>query len=161
MGSKMSTNSESSEAAILKKEHPELVASASPTTIVKQTKKARKIERDVAWMAFRDKNLWSNTRARDISLWKNCNGREMSQAQKHGGWSPVNGKLLKAERELVAKKWKSFKEKYENSDVMYDSDDICKLWHTRLHRGTVYSNYEKFGWSPHGRTFIIDDSRAY
>ena len=161
MGAKMSTISESSEAARLKKEHPELVVLASPTTIVKQTKEARKIERESAWMAFREKNFWRNTRARDISLWKNCNELAMSQAQKHDRWSPVNGKLLKAERELVAKKWKSFKEKYENSDVMYDSDDICKLWHTRLHRGTVFSNYEKFGWSPHGRTFIIDDLRSY
>jgi hypothetical protein len=114
-----------------------------------QTKKERKAAREAAWMDFREKNLWMHTRAQDILFWKK---NTRNGAQKHGGWAPVNGKLLEAERELVEKKWKSFKEYYRKK---YDYDDICKMWHTRLARGTVFSNYEKFGWSPHDLTFIF------
>lgn len=114
-------------------------------------KKAEQALREIAWIAFRAKNLWSNSRDKDIFYWNNtCGGRVKSEAQKHGGWTPVAGTLLKAEKALVKDIWNTFKK-----GVHYT--DRNKIWHTKPY-GTAcsLSNYQIFGWSPNGSTLVYD-----
>lgn len=107
-------------------------------------KKAEQALRESAWLAFRATNLWRNTRNMDIFYWNK------TEAQKHGGWTPVAGTLFKAEKALLKDIWNTFKK-----GVHYT--DRNKIWHTKPY-GTAcsLSNYQIFGWSPNGSTLVYD-----
>lgn len=132
--------------------HLKLEQAPAATANVGQTtaeKKAEQALRETAWIAFRAENLWSNSRDKDIFYWNNtCGGRVKSEAQKHGGWTPVAGTLLKAEKALLKDIWNTFKKRFHYTDRN-------RIWHTKPY-DTSYSNYQIYGWSPNGSTLVYD-----